>query len=67
MSGSSMRAGLAVLLATIVCGASPAPAQQDAAVLFRNVKIFDGKNATLSAASNAVSYTHLTLPTIYSV
>jgi imidazolonepropionase-like amidohydrolase len=54
MPGLSMRAGLAVLLAMIVCSASPAPAQQDAAVLFRNVKIFDGKNATLSAASNVL-------------
>jgi imidazolonepropionase-like amidohydrolase len=33
---------------------SPAPAQQDSAVLFRNVKIFDGKNGTLSAASNVL-------------
>ncbi|WP_426407845.1 amidohydrolase family protein [Bradyrhizobium ganzhouense] len=54
MSGLSMRAGLAVLLAMIVCSASPAPAQQDAAVLFRNVRIFDGKNATLSVASNVL-------------
>ena len=54
MLGLKVRAGLAVLLAMIVCSASPAPAQQDAAVLFRNVKIFDGKNATLSAASNVL-------------
>jgi imidazolonepropionase-like amidohydrolase len=48
------RAGLAVLLAAIVCSAPPALAQQDSAVLFRNVKIFDGKNGTLSAASNVL-------------
>ncbi|MET4256959.1 imidazolonepropionase-like amidohydrolase [Bradyrhizobium sp. S3.12.5] len=54
MSGLSARAGLAVLLAMIVWSASPAPAQQDSAVLFRNVKIFDGNNATLSAASNVL-------------
>ena len=33
---------------------SPAQAQQDAAVLFRNVRIFDGKGATLSAPSNVL-------------
>ncbi|MGY8638307.1 amidohydrolase family protein [Bradyrhizobium sp. 14AA] len=31
-----------------------AQAQQDSAVLFRNVRIFDGKNAALSAASNVL-------------
>jgi imidazolonepropionase-like amidohydrolase len=54
MWGLRMRAGLAVLLAAILCSASPAPAQQDSAVLFRNVRIFDGKNGTLSAASNVL-------------
>ncbi|MDI3562308.1 amidohydrolase family protein [Bradyrhizobium sp. Arg816] len=33
---------------------SSAQAQQDTAVLFRNVRIFDGKNAALSAASNVL-------------
>jgi imidazolonepropionase-like amidohydrolase len=32
----------------------PAQAQQDAAVLFRNVRIFDGKNGALSAPSNVL-------------
>lgn len=54
MSGLSRLAGFTALLATIVCTASPAPAQQNDAVLFRNVKIFDGKNATLSAPSNVL-------------
>jgi imidazolonepropionase-like amidohydrolase len=54
MARLRIRTGLAVLLAAIVCGASPAPAQQGSDVLFRNVRIFDGKNATLSAASNVL-------------
>lgn len=54
MRGLRTPAGLAVLLAVLLSSASPAPAQQDAAVLFRNVKIFDGKNSTLSAASNVL-------------
>jgi len=49
-----MRAVLAVLLAVIACSALPATAQQDSAVLFRNVRIFDGKGATLSGASNVL-------------
>jgi imidazolonepropionase-like amidohydrolase len=32
----------------------PAQAQQDAAVLFQNVRIFDGKSGTLSASSNVL-------------
>ena len=32
----------------------PARAQQDSAVLFRNVRIFDGKNGVLSAPSNVL-------------
>src|SRR4051794_40045990 len=54
MSGLKARAGLAVLFAVLLCGAWPALAQQDSAVLFRNVRIFDGKNAALSAASNVL-------------
>ncbi|MCK1394648.1 amidohydrolase family protein [Bradyrhizobium sp. 1] len=54
MSGLKARAGLAVLFAVLICGAWPALAQQDSAVLFRNVRIFDGKNAALSAASNVL-------------
>ena len=57
-----MRAGLAVLLAVIACSVRPATAQntsqgnsQDgSAVLFRNVRIFDGKSAALSVASNVL-------------
>jgi imidazolonepropionase-like amidohydrolase len=48
---------VSALLALIgVClGALPAAqAQQDAAVLFRNVRIFDGKNGALSAPSNVL-------------
>ncbi|MBW7962948.1 amidohydrolase family protein [Bradyrhizobium sp. BR 10261] len=54
MSGLPRLAGFTALLATIGCIASPVPAQQDNAVLFRNVKIFDGKNATLSVPSNVL-------------
>ncbi|MDQ8731354.1 amidohydrolase family protein [Bradyrhizobium daqingense] len=54
MSGLKARAGLAVMLAVLLCSALPAPAQQDSAILFRNVRIFDGKNGTLSAASNVL-------------
>ncbi|MGY4489094.1 imidazolonepropionase-like amidohydrolase [Bradyrhizobium sp. LM3.2] len=54
MPGLKVRGGLAMLLAVLLCNASPAAAQQDAAVLFRNVRIFDGKNATLSVASNVL-------------
>lgn len=49
-----MGTGLAGLLALMVCAASPARAQQDSAVLFRNVRIFDGRNAALSTASNVL-------------
>src|SRR3954471_17735839 len=54
MSGLKARAGLAVLLTVLLGNAWPAPAQQDSSVLFRNVKIFDGKNAALSAGSNVL-------------
>ncbi|MEY9620774.1 imidazolonepropionase-like amidohydrolase [Bradyrhizobium ottawaense] len=60
MSGLRMPArvsGIATLLAavvTILGSASSAKAQQDSVVLFRNVRIFDGKSAALSAASNVL-------------
>ena len=54
MSGPKARAGLAVLLAVLLGSAWPAPAQQDSSVLFRNVRIFDGKSGALSAASNVL-------------
>ena len=59
MWGWTTPAGLfraAALLVSIGSLGSPLPlqAQQDSAVLFRNVRIFDGKNATLSAASNVL-------------
>src|SRR5215472_281544 len=50
-------AGGAALLAAIglSLGALPAAqAQQDPAILFRNVRIFDGKNVALSAPSNVL-------------
>jgi imidazolonepropionase-like amidohydrolase len=50
-------AGGAALLAAIglSLGALPAAqAQQDPAILFRNVRIFDGKNGALSAPSNVL-------------
>jgi len=50
-------AGCLLLLAWIGMAAPfplQAQAQQDAAVLFRNVRIFDGKNATVSAPSNVL-------------
>src|SRR4051794_2000789 len=54
MLGLKTRAGLAVLLAVLLCSALPAPAQQDSAVLFRNVRIFDGKTGALTAPSNVL-------------
>jgi len=59
MWGWTTPAGLfraAALLVSIGSLGSPLPlqAQQDSAVLFRNVRIFDGKNATLSAASSVL-------------
>ena len=49
--------GVPALLASMVIGlaaASPVQAQQDSTVLFQNVRIFDGKNQTLSAPSNVL-------------
>ena len=60
MSDMRMRAGLvsaATLLAAVgmVFVTPPsARAQQDTSVLFRNVRIFDGKSSTLSAPSNVL-------------
>lgn len=54
MSGLKARAGLARVLAVLLCSTLPALAQQDSAVLFRNVRIFDGRNAALSAPSNVL-------------
>jgi imidazolonepropionase-like amidohydrolase len=49
--------GLRALLALLgIClfASPPAQAQQDTAVLFRNVRVFDGKNGALSAPSNVL-------------
>ena len=59
MSGARTPAGLLgvaglVITIGILGGPSPSSAQQDSAVLFRNVRIFDGKTATLSAPSNVL-------------
>ncbi|MFK4658392.1 imidazolonepropionase-like amidohydrolase [Bradyrhizobium japonicum] len=59
MWGWTTPAGLfraAALLVSIGSLGGPLPlgAQQDSGVLFRNVRIFDGKNAALSAASNVL-------------
>ncbi|UFW84005.1 amidohydrolase family protein [Bradyrhizobium barranii] len=59
MWGWTTPAGLfraAALLVSIGSLGSPLPleALQDSGVLFRNVRIFDGKNAALSAASNVL-------------
>jgi len=59
MWGWTTPAGLfraAALLVSIGSLGSPLPlqAQQDSAVLFRNVRIFDGKSGALFAASNVL-------------
>ena len=54
MSGLKAQAALAALLAAFLCSAFPALAQQDSAILFRNVKIFDGKSGALTAPSNVL-------------
>ncbi len=49
--------GIAAVLASIAMSLAawpPARAQQSPAVLFQNVRIFDGKNAALSAPSNVL-------------
>ncbi|MBW5438310.1 amidohydrolase family protein [Bradyrhizobium canariense] len=60
MRGLGSRAGLARAAVLLTLGTmsifspSPAMAQQDSAVLFRSVRIFDGKNGALSASSNVL-------------
>src|SRR5262245_64749880 len=57
MSGSRKLAEIFALLASIVMSLAawpPAQAQQSPAVLFQNVRIFDGKNAALSQPSNVL-------------
>ncbi|OKO82335.1 amidohydrolase family protein [Bradyrhizobium sp. NAS96.2] len=59
MSGVRIQSGIvriSVLLAAIgmSLGVLPAAQAQDSAVLFQNVRIFDGNNSTLSAASNVL-------------
>jgi len=49
--------GIPAVLASIVmslAASPPAQAQQSPAVLFQNVRIFDGKNGALSAPSNVL-------------
>ena len=45
---------LLVSMATSLAALSPAQAQQDTAVLFQNVRIFNGKSGTLSAPSSVL-------------
>ncbi|WLA62449.1 metal-dependent hydrolase family protein [Bradyrhizobium diazoefficiens] len=47
-------AALLMSVGTSLCLSSQTRAQQDSAVLFRNVRIFDGKSGALSAASNVL-------------
>ncbi|MGY3690641.1 imidazolonepropionase-like amidohydrolase [Bradyrhizobium sp. USDA 3240] len=57
MSGLSKSLCVSALVALIVMGligSPPARAQQDAGVLFQNVRIFDGKNGALSGPSNVL-------------
>lgn len=50
-----LRAVTVLGLACVILGMpSPSSAQQDSAVLFRNVRIFDGKGGSLSAPSNVL-------------
>jgi imidazolonepropionase-like amidohydrolase len=44
----------AVIASSLMTAPLPAQAQQNAAVLFQNVRIFDGKGAALSAPSNVL-------------
>jgi imidazolonepropionase-like amidohydrolase len=52
--------GLAILAIgwSILASGPPAQAQQDAAVLLRNVRIFDAKSAVVSGASNVLIRNH---------
>src|SRR5215813_5878348 len=57
MSGSRKLAEIFAVLASIVmslAASPPAQAQQSPAVLFQNVRIFDGKNSALSQPSNVL-------------
>jgi imidazolonepropionase-like amidohydrolase len=57
MSGSRKLAEIFAVLASIVMSLAawpPAQAQQSPAVLFQNVRIFDGKNGALSQPSNVL-------------
>lgn len=57
MSGLSKSLCVSALVALIgagLIGSPPARAQQDAGVLFQNVRIFDGKNGALSGPSNVL-------------
>jgi imidazolonepropionase-like amidohydrolase len=57
MSGSRKPAEIFTVLASIVMSLTagpPAQAQQSPAVLFQNVRIFDGKNGALSQPSNVL-------------
>ena len=58
MSGSSRlilrAAAILPLIGISLAAFSPARAQQDSAVLFQNVRIFDGKSGVLSAPSNVL-------------
>lgn len=54
-SGGTFRVSVLLVAIGMSLGAlPPAQAQQDAAVLFQNVRIFDGKSGTLSASSNVL-------------
>jgi imidazolonepropionase-like amidohydrolase len=58
MSGSSQKilraAALLPLIGISLAAFSPARAQQDSAVLFQNVRVFDGRSGVLSAPSNVL-------------
>ena len=57
MSGLSKSLCVSALVAWIgagLIGSPPSRAQQDAGVLFQNVRIFDGKNGALSGPSNVL-------------
>ncbi|QOZ38017.1 amidohydrolase family protein [Bradyrhizobium sp. CCBAU 53421] len=54
LSKSVFVSALAALIGAGLAGSPPARAQQDAGVLFQNVRIFDGRNGALSAPSNVL-------------
>ncbi|GKQ55704.1 amidohydrolase family protein [Bradyrhizobium sp. Ce-3] len=54
LSKSLCISALVALVGTSLAGSPPARAQQDAGVLFQNVRIFDGRNSALSAPSNVL-------------